>query len=1740
MTAKKIDSPPQRMHSSSVYLILLAIILVVAGVLRLTGIDWGRDQLLHPDERFLAQLESSLLPVDTLGQYFDTANSTLNPANRGHAFYVYGTLPLFMVRYVAEWVDQVGAYDVQVVGRYFSAMADLLLILITYLIAVRLFDRRVGLLAAAFSAFAVMQIQQSHYFTVDNFTNLFAYLALYFAVRIATERFELAESEKPGSRMPFALWDMVWFGLAFGMAVASKVSIVPLAAVLPLAVAINLMRVPPEDRELYYGRSFLYMVLAALVSLVAFRVFQPYAFEGPGFFGISLNPQWVDALRQLQGQVSGDVDWPPSMQWARRTVWYGLENMVRWGLGWPLAIVACAGFLWAGWRLLRGDWRKPFVIIWAWAAFYFVWQSLAFNPTMRYFLPVYPALALFAAWVLFRMWDAGWIAMDDGSRWRFWARPLALLLGSAALVGSAVWAMAFINIYREEPTRVQATRWIFENLPGPLNLHTFGEKGETLQPMPFTYGQVITADQPYFTSVRADNGGRIERLSLHHIVTPVIARFVTAGVEEDITLTLSEVLDFDSLVVGDAGQMSIALPAYVFTQPLQEYSLSISLPAGEGTLSLESVHLNSAARPELPAQTLIAEDVRLPMGESFTASFNLAERFIGDGNLPDRLVVSYLVQSALSLAPVNLHLTVSRPPDMGQVLSEFDLTAQPSTQTGGSTEGASFEIGRLIRAEQDEMLYLQIDIESPGQVTLLGSAVANESSWDDGLPLRLYPYDPFGGIYQGDLNFEMYWDEDATKLARFVDTLDRAEYIFISSSRQWGSLPRIPERFPLVIEYYRHLLGCPAGDSIELCFNEAALGTYQGNLGFELVQVFDASPQINGLVFNDQPADEAFTVYDHPKVFIFQKAANYDQQHVVDILSAVDLTQVQRLTPKQASGDIPPNLMLPSDRLEEQRAGGTWSQIFDTENWINANPWISALIWYLALAALGLAVYPLVRMALPGLADGGYAFARIAGLLLLAWLAWLGASLGLSFSRVWLAIFALLLAALGGLAARPQLEQMKAEWKTKRHRFIRIELIFLAFFVIMLLIRLGNPDLWHPGKGGEKPMDFAYFNAVLRSTSFPPYDPWFAGGYINYYYYGFVLVGSLTKLLGVLPSVAYNLILPSLFAMLAVGVYSIGWNLWKAWQVRQVEESPIRAHWVGLTAAVGAVLLGNLGSLQMIFQGWQRLGAEGAFSIDAAWFTRLGWALQGFIMSLSGQPLPFGVGDFYWNPTRLHPDVPIAEFPLFTFTYADLHAHMIALPVTLLALAWALSALLSRAWENNRCWWQLGWSFLLGGIAIGSLRPTNTWDFPTYLALGVLASGLAIWLYGPRVKNADGAQSPPLGWSLLAPIALVAISVLAYQPFADWYRQGYTSLQLWQGGTTPSGVYLVHWGLFLFIMAAWMAWETRQWLAETPLSSLRKLEPYRFLILGAALITVAVLFGLLSYGVHVAWLALPLMIWAGLLMLRPGQDETKRVVLFLIGTGLFITLFVEIVVLAGDIGRQNTLFKFYLQVWLLFALGSGLALAWTLDEFPLWSVPWKRVWQGVTAVLLASTALFLMVGVSAKIRDRMAVEAPHTLDGNAYMPYALYYDQGQELHLEEDYAAIRWLQENVEGSPALVEAHTGEYRWGARISINTGLPAVIGWNWHQRQQREFVPGNDIWGRVGEVTAFYETTDRSLAEVFLQNYQVRFIVLGELERAYYPGAGLLKFEDYDGLLWDEVFRVDDTVIYQVRDSTLALP
>ncbi len=113
-----------------------------------------------------------------------------------------------------------------------------------------------------------------------------------------------------------------------------------------------------------------------------------------------------------------------------------------------------------------------------------------------------------------------------------------------------------------------------------------------------------------------------------------------------------------------------------------------------------------------------------------------------------------------------------------------------------------------------------------------------------------------------------------------------------------------------------------------------------------------------------------------------------------------------------------------------------------------------------------------------------------------------------------------------------------------------------------------------------------------------------------------------------------------------------------------------------------------------------------------------------------------------------------------------------------------------------------------------------------------------------------------------------------------------------------------------------------------------------------------------------------------------------------------------------------------------------------------------------------------------------------------------------------------------------MEANQVEYHWGTRYTVYTGLPGVVGWNWHQRQQRTLTPDEWVFSRVEEVNAFYQTADLKAARDFLDKYQVSFIVVGQLERANYPAEGIEKFSTAEGNLWQTVYQNKETTIYQV--------
>ena len=208
-------------------------------------------------------------------------------------------------------------------------------------------------------------------------------------------------------------------------------------------------------------------------------------------------------------------------------------------------------------------------------------------------------------------------------------------------------------------------------------------------------------------------------------------------------------------------------------------------------------------------------------------------------------------------------------------------------------------------------------------------------------------------------------------------------------------------------------------------------------------------------------------------------------------------------------------------------------------------------------------------------------------------------------------------------------------------------------------------------------------------------------------------------------------------------------------------------------------------------------------------------------------------------------------------------------------------------------------------------------------------------------------------------------------------------------------------------------------------------------------------------------------------------------------------------------------------------------MLWRLGDLWLtmrrWSWP-TGVWLMVLLVLIGSSLIYTALGSRARVSDRFG-PGPMTQDGTDYMTRAVHREGQKPIELKWDLEAIRWLQDNVAGSPVVLEAHNEQYHWSGRIATYTGLPTVLGWPWHQIQQR--MPYRDAIGiRASQVTEIYNTTNLVYAESLLRQYEVEYIVVGELERVYYTPAGIEKFPDLaaKGLI-RPVFQNLGMVVYQ---------
>ena len=874
-----------------------------------------------------------------------------------------------------------------------------------------------------------------------------------------------------------------------------------------------------------------------------------------------------------------------------------------------------------------------------------------------------------------------------------------------------------------------------------------------------------------------------------------------------------------------------------------------------------------------------------------------------------------------------------------------------------------------------------------------GASIVNGGSyWDEQLP-DLGRYDVW--------TFPAYHpDSDRNKIPELVDRLAESDYIVFYSNRAYGAVSRLPDQYPQSSAFFRLLFSGDLGYRLEKAFTSypALPGVHVRDAPYDragLPEPVRSAPAVRspGASLNLGYADENVIGYDHPQVLIF---------HRVERLTADTLRE--RIDNAVLHVPEPAPLMLSPWAREAQRTGGTWSEVFKRDGWANRLPWLS---WLLAVELICLIAFPFTWWLFRPLPDRGLLLARVFGLLLVAWVAWMMVNAGVmrfSAGLIWLA---LIIVAVPSAVVLWRQWRLLLEWMSQRWRYIvAAEVLFLLAYAAFVLIRAANPDLWHPWRGGEKPMELAYFTAVARSSVLPPYDPWFSGGYLNYYYWGYFILSIPTRLTAIPPAVAFNLAVPLLFALTATGAGSLVYNMVAAARRSHEPPQPLtpsqpstpsfprkrESRWhvdisrlmrplqgsgaaiAGLIAALMAVVAGNLdGTVQL-------------FEMAKAKIQGMPAPLSNFDFWRSSRAIP-EIEEFEpswltpWLEARNHVETAfhITEFPFFTFLFADLHAHMMSMPFALLALALGFSLISGLTRLPLRRIWP--WATVASlGLAVGSLWAINSWEYPAYalLMLGLIGASAGMLRGGLRSRAATAAM---LG------VTALLVSYAAFLPFHSATETFGTGIEpsRWR---TPLANYLLIHALPLLATAALLAATLpRAWRPLVRRMKYRTRVPaiQQWLTVGVALgiLSASYFFvsGFLTAGFLTVLLALTG--WALAATLVSDGDEPLRrsdtMALSLLGMALAIGIGVDFIRVEGDIARMNTLFKYYLVAWLLFSTSGayGFWRGWTALSGG--DIPSRRRLRWIALSIVGLVALGVLVypalATPVRIADRFNVDA---------------------------------------------------------------------------------------------------------------------------------------------------------------------
>ena len=771
--------------------------------------------------------------------------------------------------------------------------------------------------------------------------------------------------------------------------------------------------------------------------------------------------------------------------------------------------------------------------------------------------------------------------------------------------------------------------------------------------------------------------------------------------------------------------------------------------------------------------------------------------------------------------------------------------------------------------------------------------------------------------------------------------------------------------------------------------------------------------------------------------------------------------------------------------------------------------------WWFGIFILGLIFLPLSTRIFKKFFDKGYILSKVLGLALSTMTIWLLASLRMVPFRnytvyIILAIaFILIYVIFKGY--KDFIESIK-ENVLEKQTFIYMEIMFLVLLIIAAFIKGHNP-----ATGIEMPMDFAFLNSIMRTDYFPPYDVWMSSVPNNYYYYGQFVFAFLTKLSAGDSLYTYNLAFASLFPFAFTLCFSLTASL--IVNIKNLKKKVLKAVVAGLIASCLLTIGGNLHTT--VYRDILRPLNKAGIIVSTDKNHTFGDLTTDYYFTGPRSYIGYEPEVYDENGTLLPDTKLITEMPSYSLILGDLHAQInnILFVLLFISLLYAFALFVKEKSDKKNTvtertkkkkgkaefieevkeetFVDMIKSFPLHIILMSIVLPvmfmTNTWDFPIYL---VVMSITFLFTYLHCYKTVGKAFIN----ALIDMIKVLVISLILIIPFFVHFKNPTLGTHFTQLGHYTLLYFFqqfVLWGLDILFVVTFIVFMIKRYKKKKESNSAKA----------------------------------PVMKKFRSFFTRMEVSDLMIFILACCAIGLILVseLVYQKDVSGADYSRANTVFKLYLQSFIMLDIVTGYTFVRVVTNFDF-----KKVSHFIiTPILVICIILpFNYTGELLKYYQN-----PSKVEN--YVSLNVIKDAGSRYNYTAISRAIMWLRDNVEGQAVIAEAAGSDgagvdgvtFRFGnsARFSTATGLQTIIGWHGHQQYWRGSAPevGTELTTRTDDVRTLYNATNAGEALAIIDKYDIEYIIISEIEQLTYPEMNV------------ELLKSLGTVVFNSGDGTLII-